>query len=119
MCGVGEVECEEESESESRSPARLSTGLTGGVSNPGRDPPGDGAAGEVVEPGGQAVVQARPCSPTDSPSSSPLGALPGKRVKASSKNADGAVGDPWSEAGGDGLSAVDPRPSPRPMDIIG
>lgn len=46
-------------------------------------------------------------------------ALPGNKVKASSKNAFGPVGEPWSEAGGDGLSAVDPRPSPSPMDIGG
>lgn len=116
-CGVGEVEWEEEErERESRSPARLSTGLTGGVSSPGRDPPGEGAAGEGADPGGDTVVQARPCSPADRPSRSPRAARPpGNSVKASSKNADGPVGDPWSDAGGDGLSAVDPRPSPRPI----
>lgn len=48
-CGVGDAEWEDDSDRESRSPARLSTGLTGGVSKPG---------GEVA--GGAAVVQARP-----------------------------------------------------------
>lgn len=105
MCGVGEVEWEEERDNESRSPARDSTGLTGGVSSPGSEPPGEGEAG----PAGP-----RPWRPTVRPSSSPRPRPhPGNKLKVSSKNAEGVVGDPCSEEGGEGESAAEPRPPMR------
>lgn len=84
---------------------------------PQDDPPGDpGPPPSPLDP-----------SPTDSPSRRPLALAkpqpPGKRVKVSSKkDPPDEVGEPCSEAGGEGDSAAEPsgaRPDPPICSICG
>ena len=124
--GTGESDGAEDSESESTSPARLSTGLIGGVSKPDNkirllfslniskstnwlvfppfkfvelDP-------EICPPLGDIGPLLKPARL----STNGWWLRLGNNEKESSKKVPADdVGDPWRDAGGDGESAVEPR----------